>query len=187
MAKVTSLNNIFKYSILGALVVWIYSGCKKSEIYPNIPELTFKSIYFTNDPIFTTDTLIGVIFSYRDGDGDIGLNPGDTFAPFNSIKGENDKELNPYHYNLHIDYLTLQDGVFKPVIIPNTTDTLRYQARLQNITPDGKHKAIRGDIDWQIPPAFDQGIGRTVKLRIKIYDRALNASNTVESQVIVFP
>ncbi len=165
----------------------MYSGCKKSEIYPNIPALTFKSIYFTTDPIITTDTLIGVIFSYQDGDGDIGLNPGDTFPPYQSIKGANEKEMNPYHHNLHIEYLTMQDGVFKPVIIPNTTDTLRYEVRLQNITPEGKHKAIRGDIDWQILPPLYPEIGRTVKLRIKIYDRALNASNTVESPVIQLP
>ncbi len=165
----------------------MYSGCKKSEVYPNIPELTFGSIYFTTDPIITTDTLIGVIFTYQDGDGDIGLNQADTFPPYNSIKGENDQELNTYHYNLHIDYLTLQNGKFQPVIIPNTTDTLRYLARLQNITPEGKHKAIRGDIDWRILPPLYQGVGRTVKLRIKIYDRALHASNVIESPVIELP
>ncbi len=172
--------------MIGFIAV-IASGCKKSEIYPIVPELEFSSYYFTTDPIIETDTLIGVVFNYKDGDGDIGLNPGDTFPPFNSILGDNNVELNPYYYNLHIDYLTLQDGEFKPVIIPDRTDTLRYFARLQNITPEGKHKAIRGEINWQILPPPYPGISRTVKLRIKIYDRALHQSNVIESTVIQLP
>jgi hypothetical protein len=167
----------------------VISSCKKREIYPEIPSIEFKSYYFTQDPILPTDTLMGIIFSYRDGDGDIGLNAGDTFAPYNSIRGDNNRELNPYYYNLHIDYLALNTatGQYEHVIIPNTIDTLVYEARVQNITPDGKHKAIRGDIDWQILPPPYPGVSRTIKVRVKIYDRALHASNTIESPAIRLP
>jgi len=166
----------------------VICGCKKSEIYPATPSIEFKSYYFTTDPVLPTDTLMGIIFSYKDGDGDIGLNPEDTFPPYNSIRGENNKELNPYYYNLNIEYLAMSgSGTFEPVIIPNTTDTLRYLARVQNITPDGRHKAIRGDIDWQILPPPYPGVSRTIKVRVKIYDRALHESNTIESPVITLP
>lgn len=166
----------------------IISGCKKREIYPEIPSIEFKSYYFTTDPILATDTLLGIIFSYKDGDGDIGLDPQDTFPPFNSMPGPNNKELNPFYYNLNIEYLSLSSsGTFDPVIIPNTTDTLRYLARVQNITPEGKHKAIRGDVDWQILPPPYPGVSRTIKVRLKIYDRALHESNMIESPVINLP
>lgn len=164
----------------------VIHSCKKSEIYPNIPEIEFESFYFVKDPSLG-DTLIGVTFSYKDGDGDIGLNPKDTFPPFNSIIGPNDQELNPYHYNLHIEYLTLQEGEFRPVILPNSTDTFKVQARIKNITPEGKHKAIRGTIDWKIFPPDYPDLSRTVKLKIKIYDRALHVSNIVESPEIQLP
>jgi hypothetical protein len=186
----TSLNNIFKYSSLLVCVALGLFACKKSETYSNVPLIEYKSVYSTLDENLETDTLLGIIFSYKDGDGDIGLNPGDTFAPFNSMPDINGKETNPYYYNLYIEYLTLDNGVFKPVIIPNSTDTLRYFARLQNITPDGKYKAIRGDIDWKILPPSAQaypGLSRTIKLKISIYDRALNKSNTTESPAIQLP
>lgn len=165
-------------------------ACKKSETYSNVPLITYKSSYTTLDENVFTDTLLGVIFTYKDGDGDIGLNPGDTFPPFNSKPDINGKETNPYYYNLNIDYLTLVDGVFKPVIIPNSTDTLRFSSRLQSITPEGKYKAIRGDIDWRILPPSGlayPGLSRTIKLRISIYDRALNKSNVTESPAIQLP
>jgi len=135
-----------------------------------------------------TDTLLGLIFNYRDGDGDIGLNAADTFPPFNSITGFNNVQLNPYHHNLKVDYLTEQlDGTFAPVILPNTTDTLKIQARVENITPEGKYKAIRGEIDWQIlPPPFAE-LSRNIKVKIQIYDRSLNASNIIESPIITLP
>ncbi len=169
----------------------ILSACKKSETYSNVPLIEYKSSYRIIDQNVNTDTLLGVIFSYKDGDGDIGLDKQDTFPPYNSVPDSNSKETNPYYYNLTIEYLTLGDGgVFKPVIIPNTTDTLRYNARLQNITPVGKYKAIRGDIDWRIlPPSGPAyaGLSRTIKLRISIYDRALNKSNVAESPAIKLP
>jgi hypothetical protein len=182
-----SLNNIFKYKAVVLAFVILQYGCKKSEIYPIVPSLEFKSYYFTQDEKVRTDTLLGIIFTYRDGDGDIGLNTEDTLAPFNSILGENNTELNIYYNNLHIDYLTWQNGKFEPVIMENRTDTLRYFARLQNITPLGKHKAIRGDINWKIFLPQYVGISRTIKLRIKIYDRALHQSNIIESPVIELP
>jgi hypothetical protein len=165
-------------------------ACKKSETYSNVPLIEYKSTYTIPDENLPTDTLLGLVFSYKDGDGDIGLNPQDTFAPFNSKPDDNGNETNPYYYNLYIDYLTLKNGKFEPVIVPNTTDTLRFFARLQNITPDGKYKAIRGDIDWRIPipsgPLY-AGLSRTIKLKFSIYDRALNKSNIAESPAIQLP
>lgn len=170
------------------IVAIVVTACKKTEIFPIIPELTYKSYYFTVDPDNPMDTLLGVIVGYRDGDGDIGLNIGDTFAPFNSIIGPNDVQLNPYYYNLHIDYLTLdENGIYQPVIIPNTTDTFRDLSRIQNITPESKYKAIRGDIDKQIVRPPFSGLSKNVKLKIKIYDRALHESNTIETPPIVLP
>lgn len=169
------------------------SACKKSEIYPDIPAIEFKSYYFTVDTSAAEikDTLLGVIISYKDGDGDIGLNKGDTFPPFNSVQ-VNGIETNKYRYNIYQEYYALNPvtNVFEPVIKPNTLDTLIIPARVENITPEGKHKAIRGQIDWQnpIPSRIEfPDMPRIVKVKVKIYDRALHESNTVESPEIVLP
>lgn len=165
------------------------STCKKSEIYPDIPAIEFKSYYFTVDTTGGAEvTKLGVIISYKDGDGDIGLNAGDTFAPFNSIK-VNAKETNLYRYNIYEVFYELDTvtNSFKPLIIPNSTDTLVSTGRVENITPDGKHKAIRGEIDWQNDLPEYKDMSKTIKVKIRIYDRALHESNTVESPDIVLP
>ncbi|MES2779529.1 MAG: hypothetical protein V4651_06475 [Bacteroidota bacterium] len=189
----TSLNNIFKFGILLGTVILVLNACKKSEIYPDIPAIEFKSYYYKLDTSVqgVRDTLLGIIIGYKDGDGDIGLNKGDTFAPFNSVK-VNDKETNKYRYNLYEEYYALNPitNVFEPVIKPNTLDTLIYTGRVENITPDGKHKAIRGEIDWQnpIPSQIEfPDMPRIIKVRVRIYDRALHESNTVESPEIILP
>lgn len=188
----TSLNNILKFCALFGAVTVLFSTCKKSEIYSEIPAIEFKSYYFTVDTTGgVTDTLLGIVISYKDGDGDIGLDIRDTFPPFNSIPVSG-KETNKYYNNLYWEYQALNPltNLFEPVIKPNSTDTLIFQNRVENITPDGKHKAIRGDIDWQnsIPRLIDYpDMPRTVKLKVRIYDRALHESNTVESPVIVLP
>jgi hypothetical protein len=162
----------------------LMTTCKKSEIYPSVPQIEYKSYYLILDDINPSDTMMGIVFGYKDGDGDIGLNDQDTFPPFNSVTDENNKELNPYHYNVYIEYWALQNGKMAPIIKENTTDTLREELRLANITPDGKYKAIRGDIDSRVKITKFSRISRTVKFKITLYDRALHKSNVAESAVI---
>jgi hypothetical protein len=178
---------MLKYSYIVIAFYMLASGCKQSEIFPIVPSIEFESVRFETDLQNETDTLIVAVFSYRDGDGDIGLNSSDTFPPFNSVLNANNAETNPFHFNLHIDYLTLQNGEYRHVLKPNTNDTLRFQARMQNITPEGKHKAIRGEFTWKNSIPRIEGLSRSIKLRIKIYDRALHQSNLAESPVIVLP
>lgn len=165
------------------------SACKKSEIYSDIPAIEFKNYYFTRDTTGGVEVKkLGVIISYKDGDGDIGLNVGDTFPPFNSIQ-VNSKETNLYRYNIYKVFYALDTvtNTFEPLIIPNSTDTLISTGRVENITPDGKHKAIRGEIDWQNDLPDYRDMSKTIKVKIRIYDRALHESNTVESPEIILP
>ncbi|MES2560045.1 MAG: hypothetical protein V4590_09915 [Bacteroidota bacterium] len=165
------------------------SACKKSEIYSDIPVIEFKNYYFTLDTTGGANVeKLGIIISYKDGDGDIGLGDGDNDPPFHSDT-VNGKETNVYHYNLYEEFFELDTATqtFKRIIKPNTTDSLVISGRVGNITPDGKHKAIRGDIDWQNDvPKYPEMSG-VIKVRIRIYDRALHESNTVESPEIVLP
>ena len=160
-------------------------SCKENEIYSNIPSIKFKTAYLTLDPESRTDTLIGIVFTYKDGDGDIGLNEADTFAPYDR-KELNGIITNPFYYNVYIDYLQIINGQPQPVIKPSTTtDTLRYTVRIPSLTPDGRHKAIRGDIDHQFSPPLFKVDSDSILLRIKIYDRALHESNTIESPLLL--
>lgn len=134
------------------------------------------------------DSVMTLIFTFKDGDGDLGLTQADTFPPYNPVldPNNNNKSLNPYYNNLYIEYLESVDGIFQYVTAPFTTDTLNYAFRFESLTPSGRHKAIRGDIEVQISPSPYKNARDTVIYKFFIYDRALHKSNLIETPPIVW-
>ncbi len=135
-----------------------------------------------------SDSLMTLIFTFKDGDGDLGLTQSDTFPPYNAVldPNNNNKSLNPYYNNLYIDYLESIDGIFQYVTAPFTTDTLNYSFRFESLTPTGRHKAIRGDIEVQLSPSPYPDARDTVMYKFFIYDRALHKSNLVETPPLIW-
>lgn len=140
-----------------------------------------------------TDSLMTLTFTFKDGDGDIGLGQEDTIAPFDPRKDKYSKATNPYYNNLHIEYYEWLDTAFSQIIkdldpdaTPPVYDTLRYLYRIENITPEGRHKAIRGDIEVKIYPSPHFDARDTVRYEFYIYDRALNKSNSVQTPPLVW-
>jgi hypothetical protein len=179
--KLFSLNNIY---ILGVML--LLAACKGGEIYPIIPSIEFENSYIEKDSLGKTK-YVGLIFKFRDGDGDMGLAPGDTFAPYNFVKDNLNpsKNINPYYENLYIEYLEKNGGEYKHVVTPFTTDTLRKTFRVMVLTPEGKYKAIRGTIDVKFEPSIFPNRADTIKLKFRLFDRALHESNIAESRDIV--
>jgi hypothetical protein len=178
--------------LLFLLFVLFLSTCKKKEIYPSIPYLEFKEALFfpANDG---TDSIMKLVFTFKDGDGDIGLDQTDTFPPFQADWNKYKKATNPFYYNLHVNYFELVDNQFQHVVkildpdaTPPVYDTLRNLYRIENITPEGRHKAIRGDIEVSIFPSPYPDAKDTVRYKFFIYDRALNKSNEVETPNIIW-
>lgn len=166
----------------------LVTACKKREIYSEIPVIEYKTAYFYQNAE-GVDTLMVLVFSFKDGDGDLGLTQADTFPPFNAVldTANNNKSLNPYYNNLYIDYFESIDGVFQNIVAPFTSDTLSYPFRFESLTPEGRHKAIRGDIEVNIPPAPLQfNPHDTVMYKFYIYDRALHKSNIVETPTLIW-
>ncbi len=164
----------------------VFGQCKKTEITSEIPQITFKGASFLQS-IEGKDSLLVLVISYKDGDGDLGLNQSDTFAPFNPVIDSEGKSLNPYFQNLHINYFEKYEGKFQSVTNPfNVTDTLAYAYRFESLTPDGRHKQIRGDIEVKISQNAYPNASDTTMYEVYIYDRALHKSNTVQSPVIIW-
>lgn len=174
------LSNILLILLIATSIV--IAACRKIEDYPETPHIEFISfgkIYNTELGIYDRGVLK---FSFEDGDGDIGLNSGDTLPPYNASS--------EYHYNLIITYFEMQNGVITEVPItwynPETEqfDTLTLSARIPNLTPEGINKAISGEIDdtlfiYNFNSSFD-----TIQFEAFIYDRALNKSNTITTPLI---
>lgn len=168
-------NSITLFFILLLIIV----SCQKYEEYPLEPRVEFVEFLMLRDAQGIDQR--GILrLSYTDGDGDIGLTTDDTVAP--------------YDYNLFIKYFEMQNGVFKEIflitsrVVNDTTivyDTATFNGRIPILTPAGKNKAIRGEIDDTLFVNNPLSNFDTIKFEAYIVDRALNKSNTVSTPPIL--
>jgi hypothetical protein len=148
----------------------LLTACSKKEEFPIVPAIAFKSFTLSFDSgNYASRGYLTI--SFKDGDGDIGLEPDQKYPPFN--------EGSKYYYNYYIDYYEMRNGQFYKVDLSDG-----YNARIPNLTQDDPNHAIEGIIvdtlDFFPPPAHD-----TIKLKFFIYDRALHQSNTDSTPPII--
>ncbi|MFI5149036.1 MAG: hypothetical protein ACHQRM_04835 [Bacteroidia bacterium] len=170
----------FTTSLLGLFLILTVIGvsCKREESFPVVPVISL--VEFKG---YGNDSAICRI-NFTDGDGDIGLDPFDTIAPYN----RNSKYFNDLFLVYYYDTL----GVWKPFNIhPADTaqskfDTLQYTYRIPNLTQNGQAKALQGEIKVKIPAPYAIP-HQTYKYTILLVDRALHRSNIVESPSMKAP
>lgn len=143
-------------------------GCLDRQEYPSTPQITYSGIQLFQN-VAGNDSAAVIQVRFTDGDGNIGLNQGDTLAPYTG----------QFYYNCFIEYYELQNGTWvKPALNPP------FYYRIPPLS--GNQHAIEGTIDIRLnapfysPSAFD-----TIKYSVTIADRALNLSNTVETPAIL--
>lgn len=173
MISKTKISVVF---ILSQLI--LLSSCLKVETYPNEPTIEYKSFEVFQDSAIVT-------ISFTDGNGDIGLETGDTLGNFAPDSF--------FYYNAYLEYYEFMNGEWvKGTADPAgnnfpTSDTIVFSNRLPNITPIGQNKALKGDIKLTLEPNYFNPISNyndSIKYKIFIIDRALNISNTVETEII---
>lgn len=161
-----------KKSILGFFILLLAAGCFKKKKFSSIPKITFESFSILGDSA-------KVIFSFEDGEGDIGLKTTETNSPFN-IESK-------YYYNLYLEYYEKKDnGGWQPGLDLNG-DTIVFKNRILPIY-NGKQKSISGTIEYTIEPIYFNQFSSdsdTIKYRIQLIDRALHESNWIETNEIV--
>lgn len=168
---------------LFSLLVLFFATCSKFEDYPIEPIIEYNNFLLELNQT-TGITERGVLMiSYTDGDGDLGLDPGDTLPPYH-YGGE-------YYYNMIIDYYELQNGKWEliPLVFPDPetgeNDTLTFSVRMPNLTPLSGNQAIKGVIQDTVYIYNPLSEYDTIKFSVYIIDRALHKSNTVETPPIV--
>ena len=168
------------YIISALLLVLLLNSCEKEPEFSIIPEIEFvEFIQYKND--FGKDTALKLVISYTDGDGDLGLEQGDTLSPFN--------QGSLYHSCMYIYYYEYVDSQFvevRPEIggIP-IGDTIRFPYRYRNLTPETPNKTIIGEIAWHTNLIQPQK-NSLIKFKIFIFDRALHKSNEIETPEIFY-
>ncbi len=154
-----------------ASLLFVTAGCTKHEKYPLEPVIKFYSFEKIPNNYKVDDKGILTV-SFTDGDGDIGLDPQDTFPPFNYGS--------PYYYNCYIDYYEKRKGKFEKVDLPLTNN-----ARIPKVDADVPQRGIRGNIEVELYINNVLSPYDTIKFSIYIIDRALHKSNIVETPEII--
>ncbi len=166
MLKKVKIVTILAFAVLAGL-----SSCIQFQNYPIEPHIKFVS--FTKIPTTSgVDDKGTLLFSFTDGDGDLGLDDTQTDPPYDTAS--------IYYYNIFIRYYEKQNGEYNEVVL-----TPSNNGRYPNLTPDGSKKGIQGNIavDLYINNPFS--IYDTIRYEVYIVDRALNHSDTITTPDII--
>lgn len=184
--------------LIGILAIVLASGCLRPPEYPVIPEISFNSAKVSQANIVT------VRINFRDGDGDIGLNSDETSGIYRlgdsvgTTKPRN-YQFNPYYNNYWVDILIKKKGIYR--LLKFTTNDPAYnffgfsgRVPLVSETSFKSKTAIEGyiDLDMDFSQATSDATNPsltlandTIKFEIRLIDRQLNISDTIETSPLV--
>ena len=150
--------------ILLALASALVPSCKPEVDYPDEPTVSFKEFTFADTVLLGNTVKRGIlIFSFTDGDGDIGF---DTVQP----------RQNTIFLTKH----KMKDNVLTQMDL--LVDLNYFVERLYN---DDKRQAASGDIKIEELNEYASSFGDTIMYKFYIVDRAGNHSNTDSTGLIV--
>ena len=168
---IKSAKNKIVIFVVFAAATFFY-GCLKADKFPPEPAIEFKSFEQMGDSG-------KVVFTFTDGDGDIGLGENEIDPPFDTSS--------KFYNNVFIRYYEKVNGTFVQGV-GATGDPVEFNYRTEKLTPSGKNKALKGTIIIYLVPIFYNPFSLnsdTIKYDIQIADRSLNLSNMVETGEIV--
>lgn len=160
------------FFLLLVAVVFVLS-CRKPQCDENVPAIAYKDFLQYRDGQGKLLDSAKIIITFKDCDGDIGLEEGDTLNPFDA----NSK----YYYNFVLKYFEMVDGNWVGC------DTC-FRYRLPKLVPEGQSKILEGEIGMSIAPFYFNFLSPnsdSIKYAVILYDRELHESNVVETPVIL--
>ncbi len=168
-----------KITLVLTIIIIVITSCLKPQSFPLEPQIEFISFNTKGDSgIFT--------ISFTDGDGDIGLNQEQLEPPFDTGSY--------YYYNLYMLYYEMMNGSWiRGTSDPlgnnfPTADSITFALRIENITPVGQNKALKGEIEIVLEPSYFNSISNhndSLIYKIILIDRSLNSSNIIETPLIL--
>jgi hypothetical protein len=163
---------MIKKPLLFFAVSMLVYACFKDQKYSEVPEIKFIDFVQEGDSA-------KMRFSFQDGEGDIGLSDDQILAPYNPES--------KYYYNVYMVYYEKDDVNGWVVGKDINGDSIIFKNRIKPIY-SGKTTGLKGQIIATIEPIFYNPFSTesdTIKYKIQLIDRALHASNWVESNEII--
>ncbi|MEZ4799018.1 MAG: hypothetical protein R2809_04405 [Flavobacteriales bacterium] len=162
-----------KILFLGAFSLALLNSCLKTEVIPTIPEIKFNSIQNFGDSI-------NILIDFTDGDGNFGLEQGDTSGIFDDCLRT---------FNLYAEYYEKVNGEWvhtslDPCANPNAVP---FYYRVPWAKPTGQNPTQKGTITLAMKTYYFPNDNDTLRFDIKIVDRDMQESNTISTAEILKP
>ena len=158
-----------KHALILFAISLVFAGCLERETFPVEPRLTSGRLDITGSSAT-------MVLGFTDGDGNFGLEQGDTSGAF---------EPCIRRWNLYAEYWEKRNGQWDSIPIdpcdgPFPDADVAFYYVVPWAKPTGQDQTQEGEIRidmpvWSLPSEFD-----TVKFKVKIVDRDMNESNVVE-------
>lgn len=171
------------FLVLAGILLTV-SACFNEPDYSKTPEIGFEGIVkYTLEAgrgvgQGRRDSVVATI-SFRDGDGDLGEDTGDTTRIRQLFADQ------PWA-NYELRTFQLENGRFTELILP-----ANFKLFFPRLTKEGQKGAIDGTLDFSQKFFYQTGQSGykivPVKFQIRIRDRAFNVSNVIETDTIMVP
>ncbi len=157
----TMEKRIFNFCLFALLSTFIFVGCKEENTYPTTPEIEFVSL-IKYDSASQLDSL-ELIFSFTDGNGDVGT-----------------PEIDTINRDVFVKFFEMKNGVF--VEFPNLAAPLEY--KIPFLFPRGNNTSLVGEIKINVEYNYFQP-NDTIRYELYMRDRARHKSNTITTSTII--
>lgn len=159
-------------------IMLVAGSCVDIPKYDHAPRIEFVGIdkFDSEDKLGNPIKLVRITVSFEDGDGDLG-------EDIQSEERRNFLMDNGGWGNYHVQVLRYVNEKWEPLEM----SALSYLA-FPYLKPDGIRGPIRGKLDYDLDFALGAGQKDTpLKFLVKIRDRELRESNTIETDSISVP
>ena len=180
------MKKLFNSLLICFVAAALFNSCQKPEKFSEIPKITFKE-FLQYKNVAGKDTSIDFVFTFEDGDGDIGYSEEEFFKCGNI-------PLN----NLFIFYEEKQFGAYVPkkfrvqdtiyetnkncdtinILLPSDSLQLQFPSRMTYIQPSGSDKSIEGEVSYHLSQNNILFLSNQVRFKFYMIDRAGHQSNT---------
>ncbi|MEM9981161.1 MAG: hypothetical protein AAF734_01615 [Bacteroidota bacterium] len=183
---------MFKKTIPVSLLLFVLllaiQGCFTKPDFPFETTISFESISSIGVPDGNGGTIqdsIWVSINYRDGNGDLGLNPTDVQPPFQEFEVIDDDTVpNFFSRNIYLRVERRVGGAYVPFVFDN--DSTSLSGRFPRVLEEDDANPVEGIITYKdIIPGGVFPPNDTVRFRVIIIDRALNISNEITTDSII--
>ncbi|GAB3867477.1 hypothetical protein GCM10028824_09950 [Hymenobacter segetis] len=170
------------------------SGCLSAPSYSNTPEIEFTDVRVTRipppKPGDLTEVDLEFVLSFRDGDGDLGLDPEDlNNPPFNSTTGGHNGKGFGLNYFVQPYKKNPATGKFEFFLNPPPFGKVgEYDDRYPRLNgADGRAAPLKGELRHMVPFFLDGTVfntGDVFRFEISILDRGLHESNKITTSEV---